>query len=337
MKKIINKFSIVLMIGVAGAGSACQANDFNSNPAQTKANDDGRRPSEKGEGVVGYLRAPEELKYERKDGMIHIRGGEKAVVKSDGSAPTGLAICLQTIGTQQFIDRAHKQDVRFGGLGIETLAETTVNADGSFVLESADRKFSKDRILAINATGQCMEGDDSAVTTPNQIVFMSPDQEGVFSSDPAAIVNAAIKAAQAADEVAGPSEPNSAFFCMSNTDCVDVSYLTVDGDGVPNTVVSSLILEVFPLDASCIREPAFPSDCPPLESHRIDARGVLNLSTLYVSFSIVIYADNYLPWEGRIIDLLDAKLNTIYFPLISAVQNGNSTSTTTSSSISSGL
>jgi hypothetical protein len=142
---------------VATLTFACTAGSQLSGGHASKAKDDGdgRRPSEQGEGLVGYLRDPDDVHFVNANGRVGATAEAKAVVTDDGSSPEGLDVCLQLVTTSA-LKSIVGSGAAFGGDGVRTLASSTVEADGSFrVSADADGALAADAVLAINVAGKC--------------------------------------------------------------------------------------------------------------------------------------------------------------------------------------
>lgn len=174
-------FRIATAASAAAWLLACNASTFGSDGSASGNPNDGRRPSETGEGLIGYLRDPEALEYERSNGALSIRGDEGAIAVGQGS-PAGLTVCLQqaAAATVRAILAAGQQ---FGGSDVSTLAETLASADGSFAISVPEKEVDQAKLLSINVTGQCQDGAPTSLPLDRHgVVFMDFAKEGQFSS-----------------------------------------------------------------------------------------------------------------------------------------------------------
>lgn len=149
--------------------AACGTSSLFSGGKSNK--DDGRRPSEQGEGVVGYLKDPSQVEYQRTDGQVVVKGLAGAVLR--GEAPVGgLPVCLQQIAAADLKSLLSARS-KFGGAVVKTLALGAAKADGSFSLSTSEANLDAAKLLSINVTGQCTaEGGESELfASRTSVVF----------------------------------------------------------------------------------------------------------------------------------------------------------------------
>lgn len=251
----ISRFAIVA--AAATWLHACNASTFGSGNAKSEKSDDGRRPSETGEGLVGYLRDPEALEYQRSNGALSIRGGSGAIAVDQGS-PAGLTVCLQqaAAATVEAILNAGQQ---FGGSDVTTLAETQADADGGFAFSVPEEQVDQTKLLSINVTGQCRGGAPTSLPVDkNSVVFMDFAQEGRFSN--AKTVGEANESPVGPSSVADSKEKTPSVFTDGGYLCtggdarctLQITFrITIQGQSFPDDVIDLTIQDCTKKGETC--------------------------------------------------------------------------------------
>lgn len=161
---------------------ACASSRFGGvGSTKNKSKDDDKpRPSEQGEGVVGYLTDPGALQYSDKDGKITVSGNPGAVAAADDTALENIEACLQQIEVER-LSKILQDQSDLGGPGVTVIAKGQVQADGSFSL-AADA--APTGVLAVNVSGHCNTLPAAAFDhAGSSVVFQRPGNQGFATGD----------------------------------------------------------------------------------------------------------------------------------------------------------
>lgn len=192
--------------------AACNASQFRGDSKSNKSDDDGRRPSEQGEGLVGYLTDPSQVEYRRGDGKIVVQGGAGSVATGQGQVE-GLSVCLQQIAKEELKSILGARG-KFGGGAVTTLALGVAMADGSFELTAEETALDLAKLLSLNVTGQCnaQGGESELYASRTSIVFKDAADEAPFGGGDVLFPEYADAWADG-DSVPDDKVPQPAFFC----------------------------------------------------------------------------------------------------------------------------
>jgi hypothetical protein len=162
--------TFVLLAATLGLWGCSSTNFLSKTSTKDKA-DDGRRPSEQGEGVVGYLRDPGSVEYREEGGTVIVSAPAGAVTAQGDGSVDGLPVCLQQ-ATRDVVKSIYDTATGFGGEGVKTLTDGLVAGDGSFALEVEAAAVDPELLVAVNVAGDCL-APSSAAWSPvaNSVVF----------------------------------------------------------------------------------------------------------------------------------------------------------------------
>ncbi len=172
------RYSKLFATSIALLAFACNAQNF-SGKSSTKNKADGSRPSEQGEGVVGYLTDPKAVNYQEHAGKLTVSGGAGAV-KSDAGSVDGLPICLQQISKADLATIVGASG-KFAGASVTNLATGSVQADGSFAMSVDSTAVDKEKLIALDASGACASGTEPNLDQSGKsLVFKDPADQSTF-------------------------------------------------------------------------------------------------------------------------------------------------------------
>ena len=134
--KLLQILSICIL--AAGLCHCSTSNIFSSKTSH--ADDDGRRPSEQGEGLEGYLIDPALVAVEQTDTEIVATGQMGAIHHVEDAPIEGTVVCL--------VETGNDTKVRASG---------TPTEDGSFLLTVAISEVDKTSIIYIGVDGACID------------------------------------------------------------------------------------------------------------------------------------------------------------------------------------
>jgi len=259
--------------------------------------DDGRRPSEQGEGVVGYLRDPSQVEYQRTDGQVVVKGLAGAVVRGEGSVD-GLPVCLQQIAAADLKSLLSARS-KFGGAVVKTLALGAANADGSFSLAASDASLDAAKLLSINATGQCTaEGGESELfASRTSVVFKDLNGSTGFNGGDVLYPEFADAWHGPTNEAPTPPEappPPKPFFCSAKAPECPIPLKLDIADSVTQDPITTYLVEFY--DGQCAPES---KDCTPFSLGSFDFSG----ETPYYpdgSYYFTVSAKGYNEFSGKI-------------------------------------
>jgi hypothetical protein len=155
---------------------ACTSSGF-TGPSQKVG--DGRRPSESGEGVGGYLTDPNAVRYERSETKVVV-SGDAGSIQSDFGSVKGLVVCLISVN-KDLLQQIFINDLPLSGDGVRVIGSDSSAEDGSFKVEGDVKDISSGDLVALDVTGLCAKGQMPLKDATRSIVFMDPQVEGGFS------------------------------------------------------------------------------------------------------------------------------------------------------------
>jgi hypothetical protein len=150
---------LVVILGIAAcAGSSMQGHV--QVPGRDKAPDnkpsgDGRRPSEQGEGIAGYLTNPSQVNFqsEGSDWIIDVKNG--SIQPQQDSAGARVHVCIQTLVAEAAESLKSSRGTLSAGPDLLTISKGISNADGGFAGRIPIPKVTKDSVLVLNVSSQC--------------------------------------------------------------------------------------------------------------------------------------------------------------------------------------
>lgn len=148
-------FALALALAAAGCSKSQLSGKGSSDSPKAKDDKDGSRPSEEGEGLLGYLTDPSRVRV-KKDGDQLVVSAPKGTVKAEGGAVEGLPVCVQQVA-KDALQALVKAKGGFGGDSVKTLAEGKAAANGSFSLAVPAADVDAARLLTVNVTGRCAD------------------------------------------------------------------------------------------------------------------------------------------------------------------------------------
>jgi hypothetical protein len=184
---------LIIVLGLAQLAAGCSNSKFLG--TNSKPSGDGKRPTEEGEGVPGYLTDPNLVTIERSDEIVRVTGASGAVAA--GREPIGaLLVCVFRLGTEP-----------------EFAGSAGVTADGAF-----SAQVTSSVAVGLRVDTSCTElGENTS------------DQTQVLFETPTGFVSSLDTEDEADDELSfeydfcGPDEP-----CRD----LDVAFVNANGDAV---------------------------------------------------------------------------------------------------------
>lgn len=227
---------------------ACTSNGFTG---PSKKVGDGRRPSEGGEGVGGYLRDPNDVRYERSENKV-IVAGDAGAIASDSGNVDGLEICLIGVA-EDTLRQILAQDRALSGDGVQVLARSNSAGDGSFKIVGDLTGFPTGDFITLDVTGFCATDRIPLKNASKSIVFKNPDDKGGFSE-------ASSFVGVGAEESA--SNANGQIFCKDPSECeIQLSLKIVGSD--TDEALKNITVEAY--DSNCTSELIAEDSCDRLD------------------------------------------------------------------------
>jgi len=212
---ILNIFLYVALLASGALNTSCQQSTPNfisgSKNTQNKPSTqgDGKRPSEEGEGLIGYLRSPDAVKTTTNGVQREFFGEAGAIVATRGT-PEGLDVCaLQlTDNLESTVSLPQHQIV---------LATTKATKDGSFRLSLLETTALSVRHIGLDVSGRCLSKDFRPETVSNPTFVVGSLESGWKFNEPKSFRNALTGKKESSSEVlpspdsldAGTSSPIS--------------------------------------------------------------------------------------------------------------------------------
>jgi len=137
--------------------SGCHQNSVNfiagSNLTRNKPTNqgDGKRPSEEGEGLIGYLNSPDAVHGAKNGNQIEFFGNAGAILSTTGT-PKDLDVCALSIGE-------NLEEMGSKSQSYPILASTKALDDGSFRLSIPESNLASVGIMGLDVSGKCLAMD----------------------------------------------------------------------------------------------------------------------------------------------------------------------------------
>jgi hypothetical protein len=227
---------------------ACTSSGFTG---PSKKVGDGRRPSEGGEGVGGYLRDPNDVRYERSENKV-IVAGDAGAIASDSGKVDGLEICLIGVA-EETLRQILAQDRSLSGEGVQVLARSNSAGDGSFKIVGDLTGFSTGDFITLDVTGFCATDRIPLKNASKSIVFKNPDDKGGFSEASSFVGGGAEESA---------SNANGQIFCKDPSECEIQLSLKIVGSDIGDAL-KDITIEAY--DSICTSELIAEDNCDRLD------------------------------------------------------------------------
>jgi hypothetical protein len=153
LKNFFHGLSLILMLVTSG----CHQNSVNfiagSNLTRNKPTNqgDGKRPSEEGEGLIGYLNSPDAVHGAKNGNQIEFFGNAGAILSTTGT-PKDLDVCALSIGE-------NLEEMGSKSQSYPILASTKALDDGSFRLSIPESNLASVGIMGLDVSGKCLAMD----------------------------------------------------------------------------------------------------------------------------------------------------------------------------------
>lgn len=160
---LLGTSTLALYHGCAGSG-------LKGPKAENHPKGDGRRPSEQGEGIAGYLADPSGVLFETTGPQWIITIPDGNLRSRQGTTTEKVLVCIQTVfGTTVESLRQSKGRI-IAGPEIQTLTQKTANEAGGIQIRISPPTVTQDSFLALNVSSLCSVGglvveEDGLVTS----------------------------------------------------------------------------------------------------------------------------------------------------------------------------
>ena len=268
---------------------ACTSSGFTG---PSKKVGDGRRPSEGGEGVGGYLRDPNDVRYERTDNKVIVAGDAGAIVSDKGTVE-GLEICLISVA-EESLRQVLAQDRSLSGEGVKVLARSNSAGDGSFKITGDISELSSTDFITLDVTGFCATERILLKNASKSIVFKNPNKEGGFSE------------ASSFEEIGEEEESEVSvgkIFCEKFKECEKQFILKIIGNDT-GEALKGVGIEAFPIE--CSAESIKNDECDSIEKIFLDESTELGIASEDYLFRVSSFG-----FESKILDSSKDFLDTI--------------------------
>ncbi len=234
---------------------------------------DGRRPSEGGEGVGGYLRDSNDVRYERTDNKVIVAGDSGSIVSDSGNVD-GLEICLIGV-SEELLRKILVEERSLSGDGVEVVARSKSASDGSFYIEGDLSVFPQGNLITLDVTGFCATDRLPLKNASKSVVFKNPDSAGGFAD-----VSSYIKEVE--EDTVDTSEGE--VFCKVFGKCEKELTLKII-DSSTGESLNQVSVEAFAMD--CATKSILDSLCEPVDNIFLgDATQIgFNAEEYYLKFS----------------------------------------------------
>ncbi len=268
---------------------ACTSSGFTG---PSKKVGDGRRPSEGGEGVGGYLRDPNDVRYERTENQVIVAGDAGAIVSDKGTVE-GLEICLIGI-SEDSLKQVLAQDRSLSGEGVKVIAKSNSAADGSFKITGDLSALSSDDFITLDVTGFCATERVLLKNASKSIVFKNPNKDGGFSE---------ASSFEELGEEESSAVSGGTIFCAETAECEKQVTLKIIGSDTAEALLS-VGIEAFPI--GCSAESIEKRKCDNLDKIVLEEPGEIGIASGKYLLRISSFG-----YKAKIVDSSKDLLDTI--------------------------
>ncbi len=268
---------------------ACTSSGFNG---PSKKVGDGRRPSEGGEGVGGYLRDPNDVRYERTDNKVIVAGDAGAIVSDTGTVE-GLEVCLIGV-SEDLLKQVLAQDRSLSGEGVKVIAKSNSAVDGSFKITGDISELSSGDFITLDVTGFCATERVLLKNASKSIVFKNPNNDGGFSE---------ASSFEELSEKESSAVSDGTIFCAETAECEKQLNLKIIGSDTGEALLDVRI-EAFPSD--CSADSVANKKCDKLDKISLEEPREIGIASGEYLFKISCFG-----YETKILDSPKDLLDTI--------------------------
>lgn len=150
-------FLVVILWNAACEGSSMQGHvqvPGRDKAPENKPSGDGRRPSEQGEGIAGYLADPSQVNFksEGAEWVIDVKNG--SIRPQQDSAGARVQVCIQTLDYEAAESLKSSRGALAAG-PVLTILKGISNEEGGFAGRIPFPKVTKDSVLVLNVSSLC--------------------------------------------------------------------------------------------------------------------------------------------------------------------------------------
>ena len=151
-------FLVVILWNAACEGSSMQGHvqvPGRTKSQENKPSGDGRRPSEQGEGIAGYLTDPSQVNFqsEGSEWVIAVKNG--SIRPQQDSIGSRVHVCIQTLASEAAESLKSSRGALPAGPDLLTVSKGISNEEGGFAGRIPFPKVTKESVLVLNVSSQC--------------------------------------------------------------------------------------------------------------------------------------------------------------------------------------